>query len=103
MDADHRGGTNAVTWQEAADLLRQYLEDSARIVEEASTHELPPIPAFELEGIPDPETEARIRSMLADANDAMEALALRKAEITQEIEHMNRLRTAGAGYLRNAG
>lgn len=92
-----------MTWEEAADLLQEYLEDTARIVDGETPAALPPLPRFDIEGRPGPETEARIRALLADAEDAIATLAIRKAEVAEELTHMRRLKTAGAGYLRNAG
>jgi hypothetical protein len=92
-----------MNWTEAAELLQQYLEEAARIVDGESLNELPEPPTLDVDGLPDPATETRIRSMLADAEEAMAALAIRKAEIAEEIAHMRRLKTAGTGYLRNAG
>jgi hypothetical protein len=92
-----------MTWDDAAELLQGYLEEAARIVDGESDRDLPEVPDLDLSGQPTPDTEARIRAMLADAEEAMATLAIRKAEIAQEIAHMRRLKTAGAGYLRNAG
>ena len=92
-----------MTWDEAAELLNVYLEHAAHIVDGESDRPLPDVPDLDLQGAPTPDTEARIRSMLTDAEEAMTALAIRKAEIAEEIAHMRRLKTAGAGYLRNTG
>lgn len=92
-----------MTWDEAAELLEVYLEDAARIVDGQTDRELPEIPQLDLDGIPTPETEARIRALLADAEEAMALLAIRKAAMAQEITRTKRLKVAGAGYLRNVG
>ena len=60
----------------------------------------PELGEFELTGSPRPEDAERLRRLLADTQEAMQALALRRAEIQQELDHTTRLRTAGAGYLR---
>ena len=91
-----------MTWGEAAELLKHYLEEASRIIDAESDRELPEVPPLELDGWPSPGTEARIRALLADAEEAMTAMAIRKAEIAQEVAHMKRLKVAGAGYLRNA-
>ena len=89
-----------MTWEEAADLLELFLEDAARLADGEDGGELPDVSGIELDGQPDGDTEHRIIGLLADTEEAMAALALRKAEIRQEMDHMGRLRSAGAGYLR---
>lgn len=90
----------SVTWAEAADLLETFLEETSRLVDGEDIADQPDLGEFTLTGDPEPEDIERVERLLADANDAMHALALRRAEIQQELDHTTRLRTAGAGYLR---
>lgn len=89
-----------VTWDEAADLLELFLEDAARLADGEEPGELPDVGSVDLVGEPSEATEARILTLLSQTEEAMAALALRKAEIRQEMDHMGRLRSAGAGYIR---
>jgi hypothetical protein len=89
-----------LTWSEAADLLESFLEDAGRLVDGEDLPEIPALGSIQLSDDPDPEVAARVAALLRDTEDAMTALSLRKAEIKQELEHTDRLRTAGTGYLR---
>ena len=90
----------SVSWAEAADLLESFLEEAGRLVDGDDVAGQPELGEFELTGSPRPEDAERLRRLLADTQEAMQALALRRAEIQQELDHTTRLRTAGAGYLR---
>lgn len=90
----------SVTWAEAADLLETFLEEAGRLVDGGEIADQPDLGELQLTGIPGREDVERLRRLLADTEEAMRALALRRAEIQQELDHTTRLRTAGAGYLR---
>jgi hypothetical protein len=90
-----------VTWTEAADLLEGVLEHISRLIDGEDLPDLPGLAALNLEGVPDTATVERVRCLLADAEEAMAAISLRRAEIIQELAHGDRLRVAGAGYLRH--
>jgi hypothetical protein len=89
-----------VSWIEAANQLEAWLEEAARLIdgEEVPGFDMPG--PFDLSDTPDRATRLRVEGLLADADEAMTTLSLRKAEITQELEQANRLRKAGTGYLR---
>ncbi len=89
-----------LTWDEAADLLELFLEDAAGLADGEEPGELPDVGHVVLDGQPSEATEARIVTLLTQTEEAMAALAQRKAEIRQEMDHMGRLRSAGAGYIR---
>ncbi|MGF1667818.1 MAG: hypothetical protein ACFCVC_16285 [Acidimicrobiia bacterium] len=89
-----------LTWSEAADLLESFLEEAGRLVDGEELSEVPELGAIQLGDEPDPEVAARVAALLRDTEEALTALSLRKAEIKQELEHTDRLRSAGAGYLR---
>jgi hypothetical protein len=89
-----------LTWSEAADLLESFLEDAARLVDGEGPTEVPELGPIELIDEPDPEVAARVTALLGDVEEALTALSLRRAEIKHELEQTDRLRSAGAGYLR---
>lgn len=90
-----------MTWAEAADLLEGVLEHTSRLIDGEDLPDLPGLATLDLEGTPDTATVERVRCLLADVEEAMAAISLRRAEIRQELAHGDRLRVAGAGYLRH--
>jgi len=89
-----------VTWEEAADLLERLLEETARIIDGEEVDEAVTDLGSKLEGTPSPELAERVGHLLQDVELALEAAALRRAEIHQDLNHTERLKTAGAEYLR---
>jgi hypothetical protein len=89
-----------VTWSEAADMLEAFLEEAGNLVDGEEPPQMPSVGALEFIDSPDEALIIRVRSLLADTEEAIVALALRRAEIQQELDHTDRLRSAGAGYLR---
>lgn len=89
-----------LTWAEAADLLESFLEEAGRLVDGEDLPEVPEFGTIRLIDEPDPDVAARVTTLIRDAGEALAALSLRRAEIKHELEHTDRLRAAGAGYLR---
>jgi hypothetical protein len=94
------GGRVTLTWVEAADLLESFLEEAGRLVDGEDLPEVPAFGTIRLIDEPDPDVAARVTTLIRDAEEALAALSLRRAEIEQELEHTDRLRSAGARYLR---
>ncbi len=89
-----------LTWSEAADLLESFLEDAGRLVDGEDLPDLPALGTIQLIDQPDPEVADRVTTLLRETEEALTALSLRRAEIKHELEQTDRLRSAGAGYLR---
>jgi hypothetical protein len=90
-----------MSWEEAGDLLEETLEVVARLVDGEEVDDLPEMPEMRLDGVPDPATAHRIGLLLADGAEALAELAARRAEVRQELAHIERLRQAATSYLRH--